>query len=36
MNFKDRNYYIAKVKNILGLAVSAIIVDAIILFMLIV
>lgn len=31
MNFKNRSYYIAKAKYILGLAVSAILVDAIVL-----
>lgn len=30
MNFKNRNYYIAKANYILGLAVSAILVDAIV------
>lgn len=31
MYFKDKRYYIAKVKYILGLAVSAILFDAIVL-----
>lgn len=31
MNFKDRNYYITKAKYILGLAMSAILVDTIVL-----
>lgn len=32
MNFKNKEYYIAKIKYILGLAVSAILIDAAILF----
>ena len=31
MNFKNKEYYIAKAKYILGLAVSAILIDAVVL-----